>query len=68
MHEARITSLEEKLAHQELALAELHGELVHQQEAIRRLERLCTNLGERLRGLHESGSPTDPADERPPHY
>ncbi len=64
-----LTDLQERLAHQELAIEELTRALVTQEERCRALERQLARLAERLQRLESEGeTPFDPLSERPPHY
>lgn len=62
-----MTRLEERLAHQEFAVAELGDVLHRQQLQIDRLETLCRQLAERVAAMQQ-GRSGDPLDEKPPHY
>lgn len=68
MDDERLIDIESKLSHQEHLLTELNAVLTGQQAQITRLEALCETLIERLRSVAENESPTDPTNERPPHY
>ena len=64
-----LTELQERLAHQELAIEELTRALLAQEEHCRALERRLARLAERLQRLERDGeAPFDPLTERPPHY
>jgi uncharacterized coiled-coil protein SlyX len=67
MNDERQTRIEERLAHQEQAIAELGDVLHRQQQQLDRLEALCRQLGERFVALQQNGA-GDPRDEKPPHY
>jgi uncharacterized coiled-coil protein SlyX len=67
MNDERQTRIEERLAHQEQAIAELGDVLHRQQQQLDRLEALCRQLGERFVTLQQGGT-EDPLDEKPPHY
>lgn len=64
--QARLDSVETKLAFQEDSLQQLSDVLVAQQARIDRLEARITALTERLHAQGEEGA--GPADEPPPHY
>ncbi|MCP1675955.1 SlyX protein [Natronocella acetinitrilica] len=68
MSEERITILEEKLAYQEHAVAELSDALYRQQQRVDLLESLCAQMADRLRKLGERSEGSDEGSELPPHY
>jgi len=67
MSDDRINNLEEKLAHQELAVQELSDEIFQQQQALVRLEGIVVEMNERLKSLSEKSDGSS-VDEAPPHY
>lgn len=69
MDEHRLIEIETRIAYQEVAQRELSDALIHQQQEIDRLQRLCISLQRSLTDLAASSSarPTA-AEERPPHY
>ncbi|MGD8709577.1 MAG: SlyX family protein [Ectothiorhodospiraceae bacterium] len=68
MSDESITALEEKLAHQELAISELSDALYQQQRRIEALESLCDQLVDRIRRLGEDAQGAEQAAQKPPHY
>jgi SlyX protein len=72
MNDERISNLEMKISFQEKTLEDLSHVFYGQQKRIDHLERLCSELAERVRNMTEileghSGL-KDPAGEKPPHY
>ncbi len=65
--EARITLLEEKVAHQEYAIGHLGDALYRQQSRLDSLENVCEELLEQVRRLRE-GRPGEEEEGSPPHY
>ena len=65
LEESRIIALEEKLAHQEHAVAELSDALYAQQRRIEALEGLGRELLEQVRRLREG---REGGESAPPHY
>ena len=63
--QSRIIALEEKLAHQEHAVAELGDALYAQQRRIEALEDLGRELLEQVRRLREG---REGGESAPPHY
>lgn len=72
MSEARIITIETKLAYQEDTVAQLNDVICKQQDQIDTLERLTQQLLGRVRDLSEvatqAGGALSAGDERPPHY
>ena len=68
MSEERLVDIETKLAHQDQLMHELNEVVTGQQDAIMRLEQLCTTLIERVRAIGEATPGPASEDERPPHY
>ncbi|MHC2069927.1 SlyX family protein [Bremerella sp. T1] len=65
----RITTLEEKHAHQERIIADLNEVILDQQKRLMRLESLLKRADERIEQLHAAmDQPRSADDERPPHY
>lgn len=69
MSEDRLVAVEEKLAHQEHAVHELHEVVYAQQRQIEKLELRCGQLGNRVAALSEQlQGQSDEAGQKPPHY
>jgi SlyX protein len=68
MNEQRMIDIEEKLAHQELALDEVNAALTDQQAQLTRLEQVCQSLAEKLRTMSSAPDVDRRDDARPPHY
>lgn len=65
----RITTLEEKLAHQERIIADLNEVILDQQKRLTRLEALLQRADDRIERLSVAiDQPRSAEDERPPHY
>jgi uncharacterized coiled-coil protein SlyX len=64
----QITELEIKVAHLEQAINELSDVMYAQQGQIDGLDKLCTELGQRLQDSGDSTVNGNPGDEKPPHY
>ena len=62
---ARITALEERIAHQDAAIEELNAGLTAQWRTVESLVREMTTLGDRLQDL---GRREPGGSEPPPHY
>lgn len=66
--DARLETLEIKLAHLERANQELSDVLIAQQRELAQLVARLQHLGDRVAALGEPGGPSTPAVEIPPHY
>jgi len=64
----RIEALENRLTHQERALAELSSELFDQARRLERLEKLQRELASKLKDVAESVEEPAPGNVRPPHW
>ena len=69
MSDPKLKHIEEKLAHLEMANAQLEDEVFRQQRVIETLIRGHRGLLERLEGMQDADdSNSDGVLERPPHY
>ncbi|MAF82963.1 MAG: SlyX family protein [Gammaproteobacteria bacterium] len=66
--EERLNELESKIAHQDHAIHTLGEEVYQQQKKLDHLETTCNFLIEQLKTNTGASSPTEPDDEKPPHY
>ncbi len=64
--EERLEQIETRIAYQELAIEDLGESLGALRERLRQLEQLVRRVAERLD--QGTAQPSDPGDERPPHY
>ncbi len=67
MSEARITQLEETIAHQAKTIEELSDQLTEQWKVVEQVRAKLDRLTERFLNLEEQSLET-PAITRPPHY
>ena len=65
--EERLEQIETRIAYQELAIEDIGESVGELQERIRQLEHVLRRFAERL-DAGGAEPPTDPGDERPPHY
>ncbi|HJP38478.1 MAG TPA: SlyX family protein [Gammaproteobacteria bacterium] len=66
--EEHLIELESKIAHQDHAIHTLGEEVYRQQKKLDHLETTCNFLIEQLKKNTGTLSPTNPDDEKPPHY
>ena len=67
--EQRFEQLEEKLAYQEMATAELSEEIFRQQKEIDVLTRAHQSMAQRLETLQDATAEGETSEtEKPPHY
>jgi len=64
----QIINLEIRIAHQDLAIQELSDTVYAQQKSIDQLVVMCRHLSDKLRGVTDQNTVSDPGDEVPPHY
>lgn len=68
MDDVRLIDIEVKLAHQEMAMAELNQVLIDQQAQLTRLAQRYEVLTEKLHSLSQTEPGVSADDQRPPHY
>lgn len=68
MSEERFIDLESRLAQLDHLLHQLNEVVSNQQAQIMRLEEVSRSLVDRIRSLGDGAGPTNPVDEKPPHY
>ena len=68
MIEDQIIELQTKLAYQEDAIQQLNDVIYRQQQQIDKLEKLNSELQQRIAALAAGSAAEAPQDETPPHY
>jgi uncharacterized coiled-coil protein SlyX len=72
MNDERISRLEVKVSHLEMALEEMSLALYAEQKKTERLDKFCRELTDRMKNLTEiigeQPGGAHPSEERPPHY
>jgi SlyX protein len=66
--DARLETIEIKIAHLEQTVAQLSDVLARQQREIDTVRARNQRLSDQLETLESAASPVSPADEKPPHY
>ncbi|HTI49709.1 MAG TPA: SlyX family protein [Planctomycetaceae bacterium] len=64
----RVVELELLVTHLQRDLDTLNGVLLDQQKQLDALGRLVARLDDRVTRLGDEDEPSDPVEERPPHY
>lgn len=68
MNEDRLTDLETKFSHQDVAIEELQKTVHAQYLMIEKLEKSLLTITERLKKISADENPIGPANVKPPHY
>lgn len=63
----RLIDIQSRVTHQERIIQQLSDEVFLQSKRISDLEQICGKLVDRI-NASQSSPPTDPLDEKPPHY
>jgi SlyX protein len=66
--DARLETIEIKIAHLEATVAQLSDVLARQQREIDAVRERHQRLSEQFETLESGGTPGSAADEKPPHY
>ncbi len=66
-YDQRLIDLETRIAFQEDSIQALSDEIYRQQKELDRLQQLCNLMLQQLQDAN-TGGPTGPVDEKPPHY
>lgn len=67
-HDRRLTELEIKIAHQELALEKLEQAVFAQDALLQKIEQTLKITRERMEAVARGDGAIGPAGEKPPHY
>jgi SlyX protein len=68
MEQDRVTELEIRFSHQEIAIEKLQERVYEQDTAIQNLELVIKAMKARLEAIARGEDLVGPADEKPPHY